>query len=258
MDKKPVAIVTTIYKPNLSEDEQISIRHLNHHLGKYDKFALVPERSGLSLPGFQSIEFPAKYFTSAKANADLLFSFKFHETFRNYKYIMIYETDCLVFSDEMEYWVAKNYDYIGAPWIKKFMLKRYDFPDAVGNGGFALRKVEPFLKALEYGRRPWFCMRRELKNSWKNRNFKGLAGRLYDLWSNTPKRTKLIEDRWWAFKAKNYNPDFHVAPVAEGIRFAWEIAPREMMKLNGGKLPFGAHAWARYDREFWKPYLLKN
>lgn len=255
--KKPVAIVTTIYKTDLTPDEQNSIRHLNHFLGKYDRFALVPERSGFGLPGFRSIQFPAKFFTSAKANADLLFSYKFYETFRNYKYVMIYEIDCLVFSDELMYWLEKDYDYIGAPWIKQFMLKRYDYPNAVGNGGIALRKVEAFLKAIDLGHRPFFCMWREIKKARANKQFSGLLSKLYDLWRNTPKRTKLIEDRWFSFKAKNYYPEFNVAPVQEGIKFAWELAPAEMMKLNGGKLPFGAHAWARYDRKFWEQYLLK-
>jgi hypothetical protein len=34
------------------------------------------------------------------------------------------------------------------------------------------------------------------------------------------------------------------------------VAPRLCFELNGRKLPFGCHAWQRYDRGFWEPYLL--
>jgi hypothetical protein len=26
--------------------------------------------------------------------------------------------------------------------------------------------------------------------------------------------------------------------------------------MNGGNMPFGCHAWERYDRRFWEPHLL--
>jgi len=256
MNQKSVAIVTTIYKSELNSEEQTSIRQANHFFKPYDRFALVPADSNFKIESFTSIEFPAKYFVSAKANADLLFSEELYKKFINYKQILLYEIDCLVFSDQMEYWLEKNYDYIGAPWIKKFMVKRYDYPDAVGNGGFALRKTDAFLKALEAQKHPWKCIWRDIKKAFMEKKIKRLIPHLFDLWKNTRGRTKLIEDRWWSFKAKNYYPEFNVAPVEEGIKFAWEIAPREMLKLNNGKLPFGAHAWARYDKEFWKPYLL--
>jgi hypothetical protein len=27
--------------------------------------------------------------------------------------------------------------------------------------------------------------------------------------------------------------------------------------MNNHRLPFGCHAWPRYDRMFWEPYLVK-
>jgi len=258
MKTKPVAIVTTIYKKNLTSDEEISLRHLNHFLGKYDKYACVPDDQEFGLPCFISKKFPAKHFTSAKANADLLISREFYESFADYEYILLYELDSLVFSDQLGYWCKKGYDYIGAPWIKSQMVKRYDFPDAVGNGGFALRKVESFIKAIEMGQHPLKAIWREVKSAFKNRRFDGLLQKIRDLWLNTPKRTKLIEDRWFSFKAKNYYTEFKVAPVDEGLRFAFETGPRYCFERNNRQLPFGCHAWCRYDKVFWESYLLKN
>jgi hypothetical protein len=81
--------------------------------------------------------------------------------------------------------------------------------------------------------------------------------KLWDIWSNARGRSKLIEDRFWSWKGNLYYPEFKIAPVSEALKFAFEIAPRKCLTLNHGQLPFGAHAWFRYDREFWEPYLLK-
>ena len=64
---------------------------------------------------------------------------------------MIYHPDALVFSDQLEYWCGQDFDYIGAPWVV-----HKDAPYAgqsahegkVGNGGFALIKIESFLKVF--------------------------------------------------------------------------------------------------------------
>ena len=256
MQKKKVAIVTTIYKETPTVDEKISLNHLYRFLNNYDKYVLVPESSGFQLSGFKAVQFPKKYFTSAKANADLLFSKELYQKFIDYDYILIYELDSLVFSDDLIFWCEKGYDYIGAPWIKSQMIKRYDFPDAVGNGGFALRRVESFIKVLENGRHPFITIFKETIKALKTKKTKGLVELIIDIWSNTPKRTKMIEDRFWSFKAKLFMPEFNVAPVEEGLKFAFEINPRENYKTIGNKLPFGCHAWARYDRDFWEPYLI--
>ncbi len=65
------------------------------------------------------------------------------------------------------------------------------------------------------------------------------------------------EDYFWADEAVRYCPEFKVASLDVGLRFAFEVAPRRCFELNNGTLPFGCHAWPRYDRAFWEPYLLK-
>ena len=49
---------------------------------------------------------------------------------------------------------------------------------------------------------------------------------------------------------------FKVASLEEGLRFAFEVSPKTCYEMNGGKLPFGCHAWAKYDPEFWKAHLV--
>jgi hypothetical protein len=50
-------------------------------------------------------------------------------------------------------------------------------------------------------------------------------------------------------------PSFRVAPISEALRFSWEVLPDRCFDLCEGRLPFGFHAWARYDREFLVPHL---
>ena len=64
-------------------------------------------------------------------------------------------------------------------------------------------------------------------------------------------------DIFWSDEAVHYYPDFKIADVPTGLRFAFEVSPRLCLERNHNQLPFGRHAWARYDRAFWEPYLLK-
>ncbi len=64
-------------------------------------------------------------------------------------------------------------------------------------------------------------------------------------------------DVFWGLRAVDYYPDWKVASVEEGLRFGFEVEPSRCFEMNGRELPFGCHAWARYDRSFWEPYLLK-
>jgi hypothetical protein len=57
-------------------------------------------------------------------------------------------------------------------------------------------------------------------------------------------------------KAIQFLPEFKVASLEDGLRFAFEAAPRQCFELTGGKMPSGCHAWGRYDRAFWESHLL--
>ena len=48
----------------------------------------------------------------------------------------------------------------------------------------------------------------------------------------------------------------HALEPREALEFSFELAPRYCFMMNGRRLPFGCHAWFRYDREFWEPFLL--
>src|SRR5690606_24202321 len=63
------------------------------------------------------------------------------------------------------------------------------------------------------------------------------------------------EDMFICFKLKRKFPSLQIAPLEEGWSFSFEFNPRLLYQLNKEQLPFGCHAWWRYDLEFWKPYI---
>jgi len=266
---KTVAVVVPLSNRNyFTPEEQISLHHLTHFLGHYDKYLVMPKGLSVHYPGFETRRFSSKFFGSAAAHTKLMLSCQFYHTFREYKFILQYHLDSLVFSDQLLDWCALDFDYIGAPWL--------NCPDSpwvirpeVGNGGFSLRKVDSFLRVLDsrvYWQEPaegWqrFCAKRPKYLQYASlpaklllylRRLNGVRMHIYRGYVIPGKH----EDRFWAKEAIKYYPRFRFPPVDVALRFAFEVSPRWCFELNKGELPFGCHAWERYDRAFWEPYLL--
>jgi hypothetical protein len=266
MSSKTVAVVVTLpSRETLTPDEEVSLRHVVRHLGSYDKYFVAPAGLKSPHPGFQLKPFSRRYFGSADANARLMLSASFYRAFSAYKYMLLYHLDALVLEDRLQEWCATDLDYVGPPWLPCEDSPWVTVP-RVGNGGFSLRKVESFLKVINSPRldvdpEEWWKQYCETKapyvrysNAWRKylkrfRMFNGARWRM--------RRWRVHEDFFWSDEAVRFYPEFKVASFEEGLRFAFEASPRRCLELNGGNLPFGCHAWPRYDRGFWEPYLLK-
>ena len=262
-------------RPELTADERISLRHLLHFLGHYDKFLIAPKGLTFALPRFNTRYFSRRFFGSPQASGRLLYWPAFYKAFEDYKYILVYHLDALVFSDELMEWCGTDIDYIGAPWIPCADTPWVEEP-RVGNGGFTIMKVESVLKVLNER------FRTEPRRYWEDRfagAFKILQAmlrsprRLAPRWLRGPLTRSLRErlqamdqmevnvrnnDLFWSWQAVRYVPEFKIPDWKTGLRFAFEAAPRRCFELNNRKLPFGCHAWARYDRTFWESYLIKS
>jgi len=266
-----VAVVVPVYREELTADERISLKHLTRFLQNYPKYQMSPRSLRLRLEGFSVKRFDDRYFLNADTYSDLLLSKRFYQEFSDYEYILIYQLDALVFSDQLADWCAKGFDYIGAPWLRTSRTEFVTKP-TVGNGGFSLRRIDRFLKVFEsrnYAIDPgkyWQQLSRgrsklgrffQLPRKYlkRLRRFNGVTWET-SRWAEKKSSPHPNEDYFWSFKATKYYPQFAIAPVEEALRFSFEVAPRKCFELNGRQLPFGCHGWAKYDREFWRPYLL--
>lgn len=86
-----------------------------------------------------------------------------------------------------------------------------------------------------------------------------LTGKSHEIWLNAPAdQYPFAEDGFWSLEAPKYLKTYRVAPFSEALKFAFERFPSKSFKLNNHNLPFGVHAWKKYDEKFWKPYILKK
>ena len=223
-DLKECAVVIPMYTPILKQQEIITLKQANRVLKDFDIIAVVPIGFPLVEENFTVIEsFSPDFFTSIEAYNRLMLSPDFYRRFQNYEYILIYQLDAFVFSDQLSYFCNLGYDYIGAPWLHGI----FNYIDSahylwhVGNGGLSLRRVESFIRILE-DRKP--LQGEQIKNE--------------DLFFSS-----IVDDQ------------FKVAPMEIALQFSFERQVRKCFALNHNQLPFGCHAWARYDLEFWKPYI---
>ena len=267
--RKTVAIVVPVYKKELSTTEAISMNHLLCFLTRYDKYFVAPKGLKINYPEFKIKRFSKKHFKSIRSYSRLLLTKKFYQQFDDYKYILIYQLDSLVFSDQLLYWCDQNYDYIGAPWfksqMKKGVIQEYTTPYRCGNGGLSLRNINSFIKVIENAKKPLLIVIKELMRSEmsllqrREMRLRKYLGTIKRAWRNLSARQyPHNEDGFWSFEAPKYYSDFKIPPVKIGLKFSFEVRPRYCFKKNNYKLPFGCHAWMKYDKRFWLPYLLKK
>ena len=273
-----VAIVTPVPRFPLSAEADISMRHLRQYLGGFDRYIIGPKSLPKEFSDFTLRPFPTRYFRSRFGYNHLLMTEQFYRAFSDYEYILIYQLDCLVFESNLEEWCRKGWDYVGAPWLKNSDDPSQGFL-GVGNGGLSLRRV-PSASAV-------LTSKQLLKNPNAGERITGRRSKLlYERLDSAPQLKRMIdaaktffhrygyhnnvrwlvrqfakskfhEDFFWAFEAPKIMTNFRIPAPEEALDFSFERAPRYCFKVNSGRLPFGCHAWSKYDREFWKPFLLK-
>jgi len=261
---KKVAIVIPRYREKLTTSEKQSYKHLIHYLNEYDKYWLMPDNLKLEKvdtqglkQNFKSIKLPAKHFEGVKTYSKLLLIQNFYKLFSDYQYILIYQLDALVFKNELKYWCDQNYDYIGAPLLNSkigWLTHPQGKQNAVGNGGLSLRKVSSFIKVLDQAKQSLNKPNNkdQLLNFW----LKTIGLRTRKKWLTNIENYPFNEDGFWSFEAIKYWPKFKVPSVKTALKFAFETQPQICYQLNEKQLPFGCHAWVKYNKKIWKPFLL--
>jgi hypothetical protein len=257
---KKVAVVIPVYKTQLTAYEIISLERCKGVLGNHPIIFVKPESLNIDAliadTGFSSISFDDHYFESVHGYNELMMAEAFYNAFTAYEYILIYQLDAFVFSDELNYWCEQGYDYIGAPWLrikpyknaidkvftqaKNYLYMRYDakykdgmpkvgkqIEDRVGNGGLSLRRVNKFAAC---------CV--------QNQSLINHYITLRHPWFN--------EDIFWSIALNRKKQVIKKPPLKLAVKFSVETNPQRAFSLNNNQLPFGCHGWDK-QANFWRP-----
>ncbi len=252
--KDSLLVVVPIYKDEISVEELVSVKRLcelihPENIKLVCPDSLVVEKLPEILSNVRVERFADHYFESVSGYNKLMLEIDFYKRFINYKYILIYQLDCYLFSSRLDEFTTLDFDYIGAPWPRKNIYRLFAkvYPldlrlggicrlllgksTTVGNGGFSLRKVDAFIKVLK-------------KLNWRLKSW------------------KFNEDLFYSHCAPLYCKGFKVSDEKTAVKFGLDQEPKEFIDKYGLDKPLGCHGWNQYEKSvyseatrFWKAHI---
>ncbi|MDX2189425.1 MAG: DUF5672 family protein [Bacteroidota bacterium] len=271
--KTKSVIVIPIYQHKLAESEIKSFNQCinilkNHKIVIVSPFDLDTNKLNDSLKYKDSIidviKFESKYFLGTTRYSQLLISPFFYAKFSNYDYILIYQLDAWVFSDQLEFWAQKKFDFIGAPWFEGYGNPVSNKLIGVGNGGFSLRNVKSCIKISKrvfYIRYLYLLLYKLFGKIFERDTLQRIILYIFRIEKKTENDRNALfeidvkyEDYYWTVVISRFF-DFKIATLNDAISFGFEVNPEILYSLNNEKLPFGAHAWQKYSPQFWKKFI---
>lgn len=259
-----IDIIIPIYKPMPTADDCMAIKQAFRILKDYAITFVHPKSlDTAAYRNFGKAEFKSfddRFFKGIYGYNCLMLSTDFYESFHQ-KYILIYQTDAYIFKDNLKEWCNKDYDYVGAPWLRSgnslpLIKKLWDYTaclfaqclnyhgngktqknksliyNTVGNGGFSLRKRKKCIEVLT-------TLSQQVKAYLNPKN----------------KNVFFAEDVFFSVEPKRWGLDMNIPNYKEACAFAIENKPERALAINSGELPMGCHRWNKETREFWKPYM---
>ncbi|WP_345953771.1 DUF5672 family protein [Mucilaginibacter sp. PAMB04168] len=262
---KKVGVIIPFYRDTISDYENIALQQCQKVLGNHPLIAIKPEHLKLPQAAAQLslsavVSFDNSYFESIAGYNKLMLSEEFYGKFLDYEYILIYQLDAFVFSDQLLHWCNQDIDYVGAPWLRDidhgdlfkaaksevqyYVHTRYDvqkngepspkqFENRTGNGGFSLRRVKKFY---------------DITISRKQDIQKYLA---------REGKHQFNEDAFWSIEVNRKKKVLNIPDHKKAVGFAFENSPQRALNINKQQLPFGCHAWDRHV-EFWHPIFKQH
>ena len=266
-----IAIVIPVYKQQLTADESLSLQQGLRVLHRYDIFLVCPDTLSTTnyhqTAGCQLHEkhFDSNYFDGIGGYNLLMESYQFYKAFEDYDYILIYQLDAWVFTDQLEQWCQRGYDYIGAPWFQDFQNHEKGYALwCVGNGGLSLRRVSKFLSIT---RRPYSRLKSPREVFRDEYHSLGDLGhclvRCMGPYIGTNSIHHLMrhswmwEDAFFCISLADTRFRLNLPTTEEAAHFAFEQSPQYLYDtITHGQLPFGCHAWRKHQyEEFWKSFI---
>ena len=248
-----VTVVIPIYKTNLAAYELMALARAIGKFSRRDIAIVCPESLDLSplqhmfTPNCRVERFEPGYFAGREGYNRLMLSRDFYSRFAQSRFVLVCQTDVLIFDDQLDYWCDQDYDYIGAPWLPapgevegwnlfqrtSYGLRRLygrvkpgfhaiNLKWQVGNGGLSLRRVSAMLAVID-----------------------AHADDIAAIAANSH-QVECFEDVFWGVGANQRWPaTLRVPDAATAAQFAVEGHPDMAMRLTHGRLPMGAHAFQR-------------
>ncbi len=257
--KSLCAIAIPVYKPHMDASEKISFSRCVHVLGGRDIYLVTyPE---LDCSAYEEIALAAgvtlkkklfgkSCFTDVASYNRLMLDKRFYLGFSDYDYLLIYQLDAYVFSDGLDDWCARGFDYVGAPWFDGFATAESGRLYTVGNGGFSLRRVAYFTGLLTSSGGV-FGFSNLPSDKGLIPKLKFLAGG-YNRIDSLISRNTLNEDHFYCIFLSNSRFAPRLPSPREAAEFAFEQSPSYLYRLIGNKLPMGCHAFEKYEyTTFW-------
>jgi len=239
--ERSLEILIPIYKKEFSQLEQFSIDYSRLMTPGRNHCFVAPQGLDCSYykaryPGARFEFFAAEYFSSVASYSRLLLGADFYRRFLAWEFILILQPDAIVLRDDLDSWMARPYDYIGAPWPDgmEFTVRRDRFRGDlnrrvrthVGNGGFSLRRTRKCIRLLE--------------------EFPEMAGVFLETGTN--------EDAFFSLMG-TLSVDFVLPHEVVASHFAMELRPDYYFAVNGNRYPTGVHAWSAVNPPFWAPCI---
>lgn len=266
-------ILIPLHRERLTNTERISLRQCAAVFAAYPIVLMGPEKNGFGealavidrSSGVTVETFNDPHFDSIDSYSRLLLTRRFYERFSGYDYLLVHQPDAFAFRDEIPFWVSQGYSYLGPPWFENYGEGDAEsgFIEYGGNGGFSLRHVRSFLNVFDRFRkiRNPSEMYRLIGDRRKTGRLKLLPRVILAMTGMVKYSEALIhrlgiyEDIFWSSVAPAVDPGFRVARFDVEIRFAFECQPSRLYEMNGRRLPFGCHAWEKYEPDFWAPII---
>ena len=196
--------------------------------------------------------FDGKFFESVKDYNDLCLISEFYKSFNSYEYMLLYQLDAYVFEDRLNYYMAKNYSFVGAPCFEGLSKAVDTVFTGHLNGGLSLRRIDDFIDVCDKACSFKGVLRLIGGSYLEYRDFVKYI--LYKLgrYAHLPFKW---EDMFFSFGAKILKSDFRLADYEDARSFSFDFLP-ELLYKEAGKLPMGCHA---FDRKanigFWKDII---
>ncbi len=258
-DNQLVIIAIPIYTLQLDAKEHASLQQCFKLLSHYPKCFVKPQSLEIETlircyPVEHIISFPDSYFQGIAGYNKLMMSPLFYEAFSPWKYLLIYQTDAWVFSDQLSEWCHRDYDYIGAPWIPKPKYERFyyrlfnslkricnrlmgttDYSRLyyqIGNGGLSLRRTQLFAHIAQ-----------EMND-------------VIEQYLAHPETTMCNEDVFWGIEVNRQKKQLRIPTWKEALHFSFDKNPDICYRLNNNRLPFGCHGWSKHRMlPFWEQHI---